>query len=235
MKAPISEIFSSIQGEGILIGRRQIFIRFSGCNLDCRYCDTLNSKDKNFGGLLTTTDVVNKINKLMTPDLHSISFTGGEPTLYFEFINEVISKINIKNNKIKSLLETNGSLYREINLINGIDYASVDIKLPEHFNTINTDIFENELKSIELLIKKKVIVYCKLVVLPSTRIDDVEDIVMRLSEIIVNDCVPLIIQPSSPIVHWKGNEKKILELSETCGKYVEVLIIPQVHKCIGLD
>ncbi|GAA5819414.1 MAG: 7-carboxy-7-deazaguanine synthase QueE [Methanobrevibacter sp. CfCl-M3] len=235
MKSPISEIFSSIQGEGTLIGRRQIFVRFSGCNLDCKYCDTLNSKDKNFGGLLTTTDVVNRINELTTPDLHSISFTGGEPTLYPEFINEVISKINTKNSKIKSLLETNGSLYREINLLNGIDYASVDIKLPEHFNTINTNIFENELKSIELLIRKKVSVYCKLVVLPSTKIDDVEDIVIRLSEIITNNSVPLIIQPSSPIVHWKGKEKKVLELSETCGKYVEVLTIPQVHKCIGLD
>ena len=36
----ISEIFSSIQGEGYLAGRRQIFIRLSECNLDCSYCDT---------------------------------------------------------------------------------------------------------------------------------------------------------------------------------------------------
>lgn len=44
MKAPIFEVFSSIQGEGKLIGRRQIFIRFAGCNLDCVYCDTPESK-----------------------------------------------------------------------------------------------------------------------------------------------------------------------------------------------
>ncbi|HPX77174.1 MAG TPA: 7-carboxy-7-deazaguanine synthase QueE, partial [Methanobacterium sp.] len=43
MNTRISEIFSSIQGEGKLVGRRQVFIRFSGCNLTCNYCDTPQS------------------------------------------------------------------------------------------------------------------------------------------------------------------------------------------------
>ncbi|MDR3291055.1 MAG: 7-carboxy-7-deazaguanine synthase QueE [Methanobrevibacter sp.] len=234
MKAPISEIFSSIQGEGILIGRRQIFVRFSGCNLDCIYCDTLDSEDKDHENVLTTANVVNKINELITPDLHSISFTGGEPTLYPEFINKVIHEINIKT-KIKALLETNGSLYKQINLLNNIDYASMDIKLPEHFNRWNSDIFENELKSIEILMEKKVKVYCKIVVLPSTKINKLEEVVMKLSKKISNNNVPLIIQPSSPINYWKGKEKKILKLSEICGKHMDVLTIPQVHKYLGVD
>ena len=49
MDAPIIEIFSSIQGEGLLIGERQIFVRFAGCNLDCTYCDTKNSQSANVG------------------------------------------------------------------------------------------------------------------------------------------------------------------------------------------
>ena len=48
MKTHINEVFSSIQGEGTLIGRRQVFIRFSGCNLDCNYCDTSKSRDPSF-------------------------------------------------------------------------------------------------------------------------------------------------------------------------------------------
>ena len=40
MEAKINEIFSSIQGEGPIVGYKQLFIRFCGCNLHCDYCDT---------------------------------------------------------------------------------------------------------------------------------------------------------------------------------------------------
>jgi len=40
MKAAIYEIFESIQGDRILVGVRQLFVRFAGCNLSCCYCDT---------------------------------------------------------------------------------------------------------------------------------------------------------------------------------------------------
>ncbi len=43
MKAKISEIFSSIQGEGLYLGKRHIFVRFFGCNMRCAYCDTMPS------------------------------------------------------------------------------------------------------------------------------------------------------------------------------------------------
>ena len=39
-KVKIKEIFTSIQGEGLFIGYKQLFIRFCGCNLSCNYCDT---------------------------------------------------------------------------------------------------------------------------------------------------------------------------------------------------
>ncbi|MDR2623514.1 MAG: 7-carboxy-7-deazaguanine synthase QueE [Methanobrevibacter sp.] len=231
MKAPISEIFSSIQGEGTLMGRRQIFLRFSGCNLDCKYCDTINSKNTDHGDLLSVDEVIDKIDGLITPDLHSISFTGGEPTLYPRFINEIVESYE----DIKTLLETNASLPEKINLIDNITYASVDIKLPEHFQRWDPNIFKNELKSIEMLMEKRVSIYCKIVILPSTKINEVEEIVVELSKKTDDQDIPLIIQPSSPINKWKRKKEKILKVSEVCGKYMDVLTIPQVHNCLGID
>ena len=40
VSAPVQEVFSSIQGEGIHIGQRQVFVRFAHCHLKCAYCDT---------------------------------------------------------------------------------------------------------------------------------------------------------------------------------------------------
>ena len=75
MKAPIIEIFSSFQGEGLLIGERQIFVRFAGCNLNCNYCDTNDSKSEKSGRLMTPEEVTSEINNLISPYCRSISFT----------------------------------------------------------------------------------------------------------------------------------------------------------------
>ena len=92
MKTRITEVFSSIQGEGKLLGRRQIFIRFSGCNLGCNYCDTIKSRDPLYGEVIFIDELFSRIKKLITPDFHSISLTGGEPLLHANFINEFLNK-----------------------------------------------------------------------------------------------------------------------------------------------
>ncbi|MDL2246018.1 7-carboxy-7-deazaguanine synthase QueE [Methanobrevibacter sp. OttesenSCG-928-K11] len=232
MKAPIVEIFSSIQGEGLFIGKRQIFVRFAGCNLNCTYCDTEISKSKNSGSILTVDDVIKKIEELVSPDLHSISFTGGEPSLYYDFINEIIKKIDYK-----TMLETNGTLTKNISKLNLIDFVSLDIKLPDHFNeNWSDDILDNEIKTLNLLISNSKSVYCKLVVLPSMKINSIEKIIKKLSNEITNqNGLQIIIQPSSPIDEWKSLNKHLFEISETVGKYFEVSTIPQVHKFLNIE
>ncbi|WP_225369796.1 7-carboxy-7-deazaguanine synthase QueE [Methanobrevibacter arboriphilus] len=172
MKAPIVEIFSSFQGEGLWIGKRQIFIRFAGCNLNCNYCDTKNSQNVNNGILKSVEEVVKKIKELETPDLHSISFTGGEPLLYFDFINEIISQTDFK-----IMIETNGTLPDSLSKINNLNCVSLDLKLPEHFNKDwNEEIFNNEILSIKSLIANKKNFYCKIVVSPSTSLATIKEL-----------------------------------------------------------
>ena len=86
MEAKIKEIFSSIQGEGPVIGYKQLFIRFCSCNLKCNYCDTDFSQENNVK-IFTPTELEKYINSnydLKT--FHSISLTGGEPLISVEFL-----------------------------------------------------------------------------------------------------------------------------------------------------
>jgi len=232
MKAPIIEIFSSFQGEGVLIGQRQIFVRFAGCNLNCAYCDTKNSISKNQGTLMTPAEVVEKIESILTPDCHTISFTGGEPSLYPEFINEVskLTDLNI-------MLETNGTLPDNIDLIDNLDIVSLDIKLKEQFNgDYKEDIFLNEIKSLNLLIEKSINVYCKVVILQSLKIESFEEVIKKIDkEIIYKNNLQVIVQPSSPLNEWKNLSDSLFEFSEIVGEYFEVSTIPQIHKILNIE
>ena len=232
MKAPIIEIFSSFQGEGLLIGERQIFVRFAGCNLNCSYCDTNDSKSEKSGTLMTPDEVTEEINKLITPDCKTISFTGGEPSLYPDFISEVSKKFNLN-----IMLETNGTLPDNIDLIEKLDVVSLDIKLPEHFDgDFDDEIFLNEIKSLNLLIEKSINVYCKVVILPSTKIKSFKEVVEKLSESISSKSnLKIIIQPSSPLGEWKNINFKLFEFSEVVGQYFEVSTIPQIHKILDIE
>ncbi len=232
MKVPVIEIFSSFQGEGLFVGQRQIFVRFAGCNLNCSYCDTNDSKSEKSGKLMTVEEVVLAIEELRTPDCHVISFTGGEPSLYPEFINEVSSRMDLK-----ILLETNGTLPDNIDSIKKLDIVSLDIKLPEHFsNDFDDDIFFNEIKSLNLLMAKSIIVYCKVVVLPSTKTNLIHEVMEKLSKNISNkNKLQIIIQPSSPLKEWDNSNSRLFEFSEIVGQYFEVSTIPQVHKILDIE
>jgi len=232
MKAPIIEIFSSFQGEGLFIRQRQIFVRFAGCNLNCNYCDTNDSKSEKSGKLMTVDEVLAAIEKVRTPDCHVISFTGGEPSLYPEFINEVARQTDLK-----ILLETNGTLPEKIDFIEKLDIVSLDIKLPEHFNNdFDKDIFINEIKSVNLLMAKSIMLYCKVVVLPSTKTNLIQEVMEKLSNnISIKNKLQIIIQPSSPLEDWGNSNSKLFEFSEIVGQYFEVSTIPQLHKILNIE
>ena len=232
MKTRIGEVFTSIQGEGKLLGRRQVFIRFSGCNLDCNYCDTPDSRNPDYGKHFSIEELAEEVNNLITPDFHSLSLTGGEPLLRADFIKEYL-----KNYPRDALLETNGSLPDELKKIsNLITFASVDVKLPEHDANLDWNILmENEIKSINLLIKEGINTYCKLVVLPSTEVDTVVFIASKIAQEVQDTGeLSLIIQPASPLSEWIENSHKLLEISEITGKYLDVLTIPQIHKILKI-
>lgn len=118
----INEIFRSIQGESTYAGLPCIFVRLTGCNLRCKWCDTAYSFSE--GDELDKEKVLNEINSYKT-DL--VEFTGGEPLLQeTDLIN--LMEVLLSDNKT-ILLETNGSKSLE-NIPNQV-IKIVDIKLPD--------------------------------------------------------------------------------------------------------
>ena len=118
----INEIFYSIQGEGKWMGIPNIFIRTSGCNLRCNYCDTKYAYYK--GDQIEIPKILKKISKF---NCKKICITGGEPLLQKD-INNLIDKL-IKNN-YQALIETNGSI--DLKIIENLKNVSIslDIKCP---------------------------------------------------------------------------------------------------------
>ncbi len=101
MKANLSEIFYSIQGEGLTIGAPAIFIRLCGCNLNCPFCDTKYAIDcTNWIGYETIKTIVRKFSG------KRIIFTGGEPALQDEFMAFFMEK----NPDFIYQIETNGTV-----------------------------------------------------------------------------------------------------------------------------
>ena len=120
MSLVVNEIFNSIQGESIYAGLPCTFIRLSGCNLRCSYCDTRYAYEE--GASLTMTDIMDRVSGYGCP---LVEITGGEPLLQ----NETLLLItNLIENSYTVLLETNGTI--DISRIDERCIKIVDIKCP---------------------------------------------------------------------------------------------------------
>jgi len=119
----INEIFYSIQGEGKWTGKPNIFIRTTGCNLRCKFCDTKYAYTN--GKEMTIKEIIKNIQKF---PCKKVCITGGEPLLQKEDLKELIK--NLFKKKYEIIIETNGSV--EIDEISKIKelIVSMDIKCP---------------------------------------------------------------------------------------------------------
>lgn len=147
----INEIFYSIQGEGKNSGVPTIFIRTSGCNLRCSYCDTIYAYEN--GEEFKPDHILKELKK---HNCKNVSITGGEPLLQKDL--EYLLEILIQNNYNISI-ETNGS----IDIIHLTKYdnviISLDIKCPSS-NMSGKMVFNNilylrEKDQLKMIIKNR--------------------------------------------------------------------------------
>ena len=113
MKLPVAEIFPSISGEvggNVRMGERCVFLRVSGCNLRCDWCDTPATHTSEGGTPTEVEQVIEDVTgTLLEYGADCLVLTGGEPLLYIEELYEVIKGVTDKVPGVKIQIETNGT------------------------------------------------------------------------------------------------------------------------------
>lgn len=222
MKAKIADIFTSIQGEGLYLGEKQLFVRFFGCNLNCRFCDT--KLDCFFE--YEPQELFKEL-KLYRRKYHSVSFTGGEPLLQKDFLKEIL-KLTHKD-RLKNYLETNGTLADSLReVIDYVDIVAMDLKFPS--STGLQHLWEEHREFLKIASRKEV--FLKAVICSDTKEDDLNEAIRLIRE--VDRSVVLVLQPNAYEAQ-AGLAQKLSDFKDTCRKKkVGACIIPQIHKMIGV-
>ena len=127
----ISEIFDSIDGEGIRAGKLCTFIRVFGCNLRCSYCDSMYAVDAKCSDIPPREMSVNEILSYVNRNYKRVTLTGGEPLLFPESVRlvnrlcEMGYEVNIETNGSCDIVAFRDMIEYKENL-----FFTIDFKLP---------------------------------------------------------------------------------------------------------
>jgi len=126
---PVNELFASLQGEGVLAGVPSTFVRTSGCNLRCWYCDSYHTSWEPTHAWMDLDAIVDAVEDR---DPHHVVLTGGEPLVHDDSVR-LLERLDDRG--YRTTVETNGTIAVDA----PIDLASISPKLPNSVPTAERD------------------------------------------------------------------------------------------------
>jgi 7-carboxy-7-deazaguanine synthase len=126
---PINELFESLQGEGTLAGTPSVFVRTSGCNLRCWYCDSYHTSWEPTHAWMAVDTILEEIAAF---DADHVVLTGGEPLIH-DATRDLLERLDDRGHHVT--VETNGTIATDA----PIDLASISPKLPNSVPTADRD------------------------------------------------------------------------------------------------
>jgi len=217
----VSEIFISIQGEGLDVGKPAAFLRTSGCSLRCAFCDTEYAWGK--GVKRTVEDVKESLLGFRVP---YIVITGGEP-LEQECIASLLRGLS-ESNAVESIdVESSGTVFRE-----DIFHPKVKLTLSPKPPSMGVEFPEGNVLRYLSLSKP---VFLKFPILTAEDFDFLKDFLYRNKEVFRDEFV---VQPIEVCgTDYRITVKRVVEMLLSDRKFINsfrVRVIPQVHKFIGI-
>ena len=235
LKVRLYEIFTSIEGEGLLYGTKTLFVRLAGCPFKCFYCDTKDAIPMNSGQQYELDEAKKMIERSLEKNTYKVNFTGGDPLAQSEAVSELARFVQLK--KIPSYLES--SCYdstRFAQVLPYLDFIKIEFKTPDsefvdskHYSKL----LENELDCLRLSVESKKVTYIKVVVSSKTELGPFKKLLKRIFQITSKPSLAgFIIQPTYGIAE-PSLEQLLSFYDEVHAYYEEVRIVPQIHKFIG--
>jgi organic radical activating enzyme len=229
------EIFTSIEGEGILFGTKTLFVRLAGCPFTCFYCDTKESLPLDSGKEYTIEEACKLIDFNLKNQTYKVNFTGGDPLIQHDAVAELARYIQTK--KIPTYLESSCFDSNRFNhVLPFFDIIKIEFKTEdsEFVDIIHYEkLIENALNCLKLSITAKKTTYIKIVVSSKTKLTDFTDLIGKIFNIISSqDIDGFIIQPTYGIS--EPSLDLLLNLYDKVYPYYnDVKVVPQLHKLIG--
>lgn len=244
LTAPLAEIFSSFQGEGPHVGVRQVFVRFRGCHLACRYCDTQAARElegdcrleiepggdwRTVPAQMTVPEVAAEVRRLaaLAPH-HSISLTGGEPLLQADFIAALAVDLA---DLLPLYLDTSCSLpVAMARVAPHLYFLAADLKLPS--TVLQPVSFADFAACWQMMARER---FVKVVLT-----GDVTDLELRGALLDLWELDPtasVILQPVTPVtdeVTPLAPERLLTLAALVSSVFPTVRVIPQCHRILGV-
>lgn len=248
--ACLYEIFASIQGEGLWIGQRHIFVRFQGCDINCCYCDTpaarsreMGDADEQFctvqvrpGASAEKQRIRNPVSAanlralcarlvIPGPSRPVLSLTGGEPLLQSDFLVQWLPQMK-KNYLI--YLETSGIHDQSMKAVADlVDVVSMDFKLPSA--TGLRPFWKEHGRFLAASLGKELFV--KAVVTRDTTKEDVQMSARIIAS--AGSSIPLVLQPAGAA--FAPSAAMLVDLQDEALQIIaDVRVIPQAHKILDV-
>ncbi|YAF95976.1 MAG: 7-carboxy-7-deazaguanine synthase QueE [Nodularia sp. CChRGM 3473] len=253
--ARLIEVFSAIQGEGLNVGTRQLFIRFALCDLRCHFCDSAHTWDapatcriERSPGLrdfeihsnpVSLPILIEWVERQNQPCLHdSISLTGGEPLLHAAFLKEFLPQVRSLTN-LPIYLETGGHRPEQLAVILPyLDSVGMDLKLP---SVSGESRWQEHTKFLQLCSNLHLDVFVKIIISHDTDPAELKRAASVVADVSSN--IPVFLQPVTPLAAGEQFTKmpilapapdQVLMWQALMKQFLpHVRVVPQTHKMLN--